>query len=136
MYYSYEKVTDQFTTWELQHPDYEQMPGDSARITELCTIDGVTYVHVPNGLILAIQLEQITLNLITITPQLEIEIKQTSSHVKLMEKRIMLDENVRLTKQDENTLSFLSEFTTSSVTCIAYIEKCREWDIIRAKVLL
>lgn len=133
MYYSYEKKQAQYTTYELLHPDYEQMPEDTARITELCTIDNITYVHISDGLILPTQPKQITLKQITMTPQLKARIRQASPHVKLMEKRMAKNEDVRLTKQDENTLGFLSEFMDSPVACTDYVAKRREWDKVEKK---
>ena len=44
--YKYQKITDQFTTHCLVEPDYNLLETED-RITELCTIDGVTYVSVP-----------------------------------------------------------------------------------------
>jgi len=129
MYYSYEKKTDQYTTYELVQPDYEQMP-EQARITELCTIDGTTYVSVPENLELPVQPKQITLKSIIMTPQLKAKIRQVSPHVKLMESRMAKNENVRLTKQDELNMECLKDFLPSPVACAVYIGKCREWNAI------
>lgn len=136
MYYSYEKKTDIWTTYELLQPDYEQMPEDSARITELCTIDGITYVYVPDSITLPKQPEQVqvTLTEVILDPSLITKIKKSSPHVKLMKKRKEQDENVRLTKQDELTLSFLLEFMEAPAECLAYIVKCREWEAVHAEV--
>ena len=49
--YKYQKISDAYTTYILAEPDYELL-GLEDRITELCTIDGVTYVSVPDGITL------------------------------------------------------------------------------------
>ena len=46
--YKYQKISDAYTTYLLAEPDYELL-GLEDRITELCTIDGVTYVSVPDA---------------------------------------------------------------------------------------
>jgi len=46
--YKYQKVTDKYTTHTLVEPDYSLK--EKERITELCTIDGWTYVSVPEAL--------------------------------------------------------------------------------------
>ena len=103
---------------------------EQARITELCTIDGTTYVSVPENLELPVQPKQITLKSVIMTPQLKDKIRQVSPHVKLMESRMAKDENVRLTKQDEQNMECLKDFLPSPTTCTAYIKKCRVWDVV------
>jgi len=132
MFYSYKKKTDQFTTYELVQPDYAQLPKDMATITELCTIDGLTYVSIPDGMVLPGQPVQVqkTLKEITLTPELKAKIRQTSPHVKLLERRIAqnADENVRLSKQDELNMECLKNFLPSPSLGAAYIEECRKWE--------
>ena len=130
--YSYQKVIDDYTTHELIQPDYEQMAEGAARITELCTIDGWTHVAVPDGLALPKQPAQVqkTLRGIVLTSELKAEIKQASPHVKLLNRRMAADENIRYSKQDEATLGFMSELAASPVALDAYMAKCREWETV------
>jgi len=46
--YTYRKIIDKFTTNTLFEPHSDDE--DSARITELCAVDGLTYVFVPDGI--------------------------------------------------------------------------------------
>ncbi len=135
--YTYRKVIDDYTTHELVQPDYEQMAEGSARITELCTIDGVTYVSVPDSITLPEQSEQVqaTLKEVTLAPELIDKIREASPHVKLMERRIAEDADIRLSRQDEMTLGFPSSLVVSPAALFtAYMDQCRAWDI-EAKII-
>ena len=63
--YRYKRVTDQYTTYCLVEPDYNQLAIEG-RITELCTIDGLTYVSVPDGVELPEQPETIAATLVEV----------------------------------------------------------------------
>jgi len=56
MIYRYQKIQDEHTTYTLVEPD---MQDDAARPTELVTLDGWTYVLVPDGVDLPRQSTQV-----------------------------------------------------------------------------
>ena len=49
--YKYRKITDEHTTYALVEPDYNLL-NTLNRITELGTVDGFTFISVPDDLIL------------------------------------------------------------------------------------
>jgi hypothetical protein len=90
--YKYQKITDQYTTYLLAEPDYNLLGEEfEDRITELCVIDGITYVSVPDTITLPVQLEIIsnTLEEVVLTAELLDQIKNTSCHVALINDRIV-----------------------------------------------
>lgn len=89
--YAYSKVTDQYTTYQLNAPE---------GATELATVDGVTYVHADDPL-LEQQPEQITISTPTLTPELVEAIKAASPHVKLIASRMIDKIRERYSVDDE-----------------------------------
>jgi len=83
--YSYPKVTDKFTTHTVAEPDYKD--GED-RTTELCTIDGATYISVPDSVVLPAQPEQITLVEVVPDQLLYEAIEAESPHTQLINQRI------------------------------------------------
>jgi len=81
--YSYQKVTDKYTTYTAIDNDEEDK-----RITELCTIDGDTYISVPDDLILPEQPKHIILKPITLDKALREKIEKRSPHIQLIRERI------------------------------------------------
>ena len=69
-------------------PD-SQGVNDELHCTELCTLDGVTYVAVPAALTLPAQPAEITVQPVTLTPQLKSAIKAVSPHVALVSERMI-----------------------------------------------
>ena len=123
--YKYKKVTDKFTTHSLAGPDD---PEREEQITELCTINGMTYVSVPDGITLPNQSSQVsgTLNTVLVSGELRKQIKDSSPHVRLINSRVVerirqkysLTEELkmqRLTPSDESTIYY------------NYVEECRAW---------
>jgi hypothetical protein len=83
--YSYQKVTDEFTTYTVVEPDYKE--GDE-RITELCIIDSATYISVPDEVVLPEQPNQVVLLEVTPDEALYKAIEAVSSHVQLINQRV------------------------------------------------
>jgi hypothetical protein len=85
--YSYTKITDEYTTYTVVEPDYKK--GDD-RVTELCTIDDLTYISVPDGVTLPEQFEQVQKTLKEVVPSKELKdkIRQVSVHYRLINERI------------------------------------------------
>lgn len=83
----YQKITDEFTVHQLREPDYA---ADAERCTELCTIDGITYVAVPDTVILPDdQPALITVEVVTLSDELRTQIKAISPHVRLIDQRVV-----------------------------------------------
>ena len=87
---SYEPVTDQYMTYRLIHPDYENVDVERERITELCTIGSVSYVYVPDGVVLPAQHANVQKTLKKIVPDAALIalIKKESPHYRLIDERI------------------------------------------------
>lgn len=62
---------------------------DELRCTELCTLEGVTYVAVPDGVMLLDQPAEIAVEPVTLTPELKSAIKAASVHVALVSERMI-----------------------------------------------
>lgn len=80
---SYRKAYDTFTTYQLRLPD-------GVDAAELCTLDGVTYVSVPDGTVLPPQPEQIAASVATVTldPALREAIIQASTQCQLIDEQM------------------------------------------------
>ena len=128
MIYSYEKFTDEYTTYTLVEPDYNLLNTDS-RITELSTIDGLTYVHVPDDIVLPEQSEQIkgTIKEVILTDELKELIKNASSHVDLIRKRVVDKIRQKYTIEDEIKFLRTGLDTDEGIVYNAYVEECRAW---------
>ena len=91
--YRYQIVSDAYTTYRLE--------GDG--ITELCTLDGETYVYVPE--VLAAQPEQLTVIEVTLTDELREAIKAASPHCQLIYDRMEAQIRERYAADDEMFLT-------------------------------
>ena len=123
--YKYQKITDQFTTYCLVEPDYNLLEAED-RITELCTIVGVTYASVPDSITLPEQPEQITVEEVELTDELKTAIKVASPHVQLVNERIVARIRERYSLNDEIKMIRLSP-SEESTAYNEYVEACREW---------
>jgi len=125
MIYKYKKIQDEFTTHTLKEPDYQE--GDP-RITELCAIGDVTYVHVPEDLVLPEQSDEIdaTLEAVTLTDELKAEIKALSPHVRLINARVVEKIREKYSQDDELKAAHTagSPFT---IDFLAYRDQCIAW---------
>ena len=123
--YKYQKITDQFTTYCLVEPDYNLLEIED-RITELCTIDGITYVSVPDNINLPEQPEQITVEEVELTDELKAAIKAASPHVQLINERVVAKIRERYSVNDELKLLRIG-LSEESTDYNNYIEECRDW---------
>jgi hypothetical protein len=76
----YQKITDKYTTYTVND--------EENRITELCTINGDTYISVPDNVTLPKQPKEITLKPVIMTDELKEQIEEISPHIRLIKKRI------------------------------------------------
>ena len=123
--YKYQKVQDAYTTHCLVEPDYNLLETED-RITELCTIDGITYVSVPDSIILPAQPEQITVEEVVLTDELKAAIKSESPHVQLINERVVAKIREIYSLNDEIKMIRLSP-SEESAAYNEYVEACREW---------
>lgn len=120
--YKYQKVIDDYTTHSLIEPDYEE---DQQQITELCTLDGITYVSVPDTAELPSQPDIIseTLTEVVLTEDLKAKIKSVSPHIRLINQRVVERIRERYSVNDElkmHRIGPTQEF-------LDYVEKCVAW---------
>ena len=99
---SYQKTSDAYTTYELHMPDAQDAEGE-IYCTELGTIDGLTYVSVPDGVTLPEQLPQVAATLQTVTPTAELraQLKAISPHCALISERMVQKIRARYSIDDE-----------------------------------
>jgi hypothetical protein len=131
--YKYQKISDAYTTYLLAEPDYELL-GLEDRITELCTIDGVTYISVPDGITLPEQPEQITVEEVALTDELKAAIKSESPHVQLINERVVAKIREIYSLNDEIKMIRLSP-SEESTAYNEYVETCRAWGKTRKATL-
>jgi hypothetical protein len=123
--FRYQKIISAITTHVLLEPDY----GDSeTRITELCELDGWTYVSIPDGLELPPQPENIgaMLTEIILDDELRIRIKNVSPHVQLINSRVVEKIRAQYSVEDEIKMLRLAPSAESAVYN-DYVESCRAW---------
>jgi len=123
--FSYKKVTDEYRTFVLRQPDSLE---DADRITELCTIDGTTFVSVPDGVKLPEQPKEITASVkeVTLSDDLISRIKAASPHVRLINHRVVEMIRKRYSVDDELKLLRLAP-SDESAAYNDYVEECRAW---------
>jgi hypothetical protein len=118
----YQKVIANNTTYRLHEPDY----GDNDQhCTELATIGDVTYVHVPDGVTLPAQPQQIAIDEVSLTDTLRDQIKAISPHIRLIRQRVVDQIRERYSMNDEIKMIRLAP-SEETVAYNAYAEECRD----------
>lgn len=125
---SYQKATDEFTTYTLQGPASDPDNHDVPGLTELATIDGVTYVAVPDGIDLPEQAQEIagSIEEVELTPVLREEIAAQSTHVALIRERVAEKIAARYSVTDEIKLIRTAPSAEFEVYN-EFAEECRAW---------
>lgn len=122
MIYSYQKHIDDLRTVEISLP----MDGMDRLGTELATVDGTTYVYVPDTAALPGQPPEVTVESVTLTPELLDVIKAASPHVRLINARVV--EKIRKKYSLDDELGLLRDSTVAEASaCTTYIKQCRAW---------
>ena len=136
MIYAYTKVSTPYTTIQMALP-YEM--DSENQCTELCTLDGVTYVSVPDSVALPDQPAELTITETTITPELRDAIKAESPHCRLITERMEQRIRERYSLSDEQFFSrigvgaALGAYTFAPgeqdelLAFGAYVEAARQW---------
>ncbi|MDD3757717.1 MAG: hypothetical protein PHN76_06090 [Advenella sp.] len=116
---SYRKASDQYTDYILAAPEGS---------TELCTIDGVTYVSIPDGQVLPSQPEQISSSVseVTLTDELRADIHNASIHIAVISKRVAEQISQRYSVTDEIKLLRTAPSEEFDIYN-EYAESCRAW---------
>jgi hypothetical protein len=110
MILKYQKATTAFTTYRLCEPDAGQDDSAPGGTIELCTIDGWTYVFVPDDAVLPEQPPEIddSIEAVTLTDELREEIKAASPIVRLSYRRLQERIRSRYSIEDEQYFTRIS----------------------------
>ena len=122
--YKYQKRTDAHTTHCLVEPDYGR-EGEE-RITELCTIEGDTFVSLPDSITLPPQPEQIKVEAMELTEELAAAIRAASPHVALVNERIVTRIRERYSVNDEIKMLRIGP-SPETEAYNDWVEECRAW---------
>ena len=107
--------------------------------TELCTLEGVTYVSVPDSVTLPDQPAELTITEATITPELRDAIKAESPHCRLITERMEMRISSKYSLSDEQYFArigvgaALGAYTFAPgeqdelLAFGAYVEAARQW---------
>ena len=136
MIYAYTKVETPYTTIQMALP-YEM--DSENQCTELCTLEGVTYVSVPDSVTLPDQPTELTITEATITPELRDAIKAESPHCRLITERMEMRISSKYSLSDEQYFArigvgaALGAYTFAPgeqdelLAFGAYVEAARQW---------
>ena len=138
MIYAYTKVSTPYTTIQMALP-YEM--DSENQCTELCTLEGVTYVSVPDSVTLPDQPAELTITEATITPELRDAIKAESPHCRLITDRMEMRISSKYSLSDEQYFArigvgaALGAYTFAPgeqdelLAFGAYVEAARQWGL-------
>ena len=98
--YSYQKVSTPYTVIQAVLPD-STGANDELHCTELCTLGGITYLSVPDGVTLPDQPPEIELTPVTLSPELREQIKAASPHAQLISERMIQKIRAQYSVDDE-----------------------------------
>ena len=136
MIYAYTKVSTPYTIIQMALP-YEM--DSENQCTELCTLEGVTYVSVPDSVTLPDQPAELTITEATITPELRDPIKAESPHCRLITERMEMRISSKYSLSDEQYFArigvgaALGAYTFAPgeqdelLAFGAYVEAARQW---------
>ena len=136
MIYAYTKVATPYTISQMALP-YEM--DSENQCTELCTLEGVTYVSVPDSVTLPDQPAELTITEATITPELRDAIKAESPHCRLITERMEMRISSKYSLSDEQYFArigvgaALGAYTFAPgeqdelLAFGAYVEAARQW---------
>mgnify|MGYP003421246683 FL=1 len=136
MIYAYTKVSTPYTIIQMALP-YEM--DSENQCTELCTLEGVTYVSVPDSVTLPDQPAELTITEATITPELRDAIKAASPHCRLITERMEMRISSKYSLSDEQYFArigvgaALGAYTFAPgeqdelLAFGAYVEAARQW---------
>lgn len=119
----YQKFIDAIHTVEISLPVDEQ----GQRLgQEIATVDGYSYVTLPDGVTLPAQPAEITVEPVTLTEALKADISAASPHVKLINQRVKDMIAQQYSIQDEIKLLRTAPSEEFEIYN-AHVEACRDW---------
>ncbi len=124
--YSYTKVTNAITSYWLRLPVDEN---HHSLGTELATIDGITYVSLPDGVDLPTpQADEIAASIQLISPDdtLKAAIKAASPHFQLINARVIEQIRSRYTV-DEEIKALRLAGSAEAIAWADWVDDCRAW---------
>lgn len=120
---SYQKFIDSERSVEIALPlsDGNQRAGQ-----ELATVEGITYVAIPDDAILPDQPQEITVSTVTLTPELKAQISANSPSAQLINQLVVdkiaekysINDEIKLIRTQPSAQ--FDEYNT-------YVESCRTW---------
>lgn len=133
----YQKASDAYTEYTLRGPH----DPDAPQLTELATLDGLTYVSVPDGVELPEQFEQIAASVAPaeLTPELRKAIIDASPQAQLINQRMIERIRAEYSPDDE---AYLNRITVGMMAGLytmqpgemeevqafgAFVEEVRQW---------
>ena len=122
--YKYRKISDRHVTHVLQEPDYSLLETED-RITELCDIDGCTYVSVPDTIPLPKQ-EFVAVEEVVPDDQLKAEIIAASPLFANINGRVVDMIRKEYSVNDEIKMLRIGPSVETSAYN-DYVESCRTW---------
>lgn len=133
---AYQKVSDAHTSYELRIPVPPDQVDSEPGITELCTIDGITYVALPDWAVLP---DDPAATPVELTDELRDAIKAASPHCRLIHERMEARIRERYSIADEQYFARIGvgkalgvyEFEPGEQDELlafgVYVEGIREW---------
>jgi hypothetical protein len=122
--YKYQKIIDTCVTHVLREPDYNLLETED-RITELCDIDGYTYVSVPDSISIPEQ-EFVTVEEVVLDEQLKAEIIAASRLFENINGRVV--DRIRKQYSVNDEIKMLRIRPSEETTIYNdYVEECRDW---------
>lgn len=120
---AYQKFIDNLRTVELEYPQDE----DGKRLgVELATVEGVTYVFLPEGAALPAQPEEITVVPVELNPVLKLAITEASPYVRMI--RQMVSEKIAARYSFGDELKLIRTAPSAEFEAYnEYAEECRAW---------
>lgn len=123
--YAYIKHQTPYTDICMLLPD-SQGADDALHCTELATVDGITYVCVPDGVQLPDQPQEIDPQPARLTPELLAAIKAASPHVQLINERVLMRVRSRYTAEQELKL-LRQDAGPERDAYVEWAEACAAW---------
>lgn len=119
----YQKFIDAVYTVEISLPVDEQ----GQRVgQEIATVDGYTYVSLPDGVALPAQPDAITVEPVTLTEAVRVKISAASPHVQLINQRVKEMISEQYSVEDEIKLIRTAPSEEFDVYN-SFVESCRQW---------
>lgn len=134
----YKKSANSHTEIVMRFPD-SLGENDELHCTEIATVNGITYVAVPDGIVLPDQPPEITLKNTVMTQELKMAIRLNSPHCQFIDERRQMKIRAKYTLDDEQYMTRLALKQSLGMEPMtndqklrlreydAYVEECLNW---------